>query len=167
MRNEDCIRDSGDSDIPAITGIYAHHVLHGTASFEIDPPNVDEISRRRSDVLVRGLPYLVAEDEGRVVGYAYAGLYRPRPAYRFTFEDSVYVHHEHLGRGIGATLLSRLIQACRDCGGRQLIAVIGDSENTASIRLHEKSGFQRAGVLRQVGFKFDRWIDSVLMQLPL
>ena len=161
------LRSSAATDVPAITDIYAHHVLHGTASFEIDPPDAAEMARRRLDIFNRGLPYLVAEDGDRIVGYAYAGLYRPRPAYRFTLEDSVYVHREHRGHGVGASLLEALIPACREWGCRQLIAVIGDSENTASIRLHEKMGFKNAGVLRAVGFKFDRWIDSVLMQLSL
>jgi phosphinothricin acetyltransferase len=160
-------RDCKESDIPAITEIYAHHVLHGTGSFEIDPPDTEEMQRRRLEVVSRGLPYLVAEDEGHVIGYAYASLYRPRVAYRFTLEDSVYVHHAAMGRGIGAVLLARLIPACRDWGCRQLVAVIGDSQNTASIRVHERLGFQHSGVLRGVGFKFDRWIDTVMMQLPL
>ena len=161
------LRSSAAADVPAITDIYAHHVLHGTASFEIDPPDAAEMARRRLDIVHRGLPYLVAEDGDRIVGYAYAGLFRPRPAYRFTLEDSVYVHREHRGRGVGASLLETLIPACREWGCRQLIAVIGDSENTASIRLHEKMGFKNAGVLRAVGYKFARWIDSVMMQLSL
>jgi L-amino acid N-acyltransferase YncA len=161
------IRASKDSDIAAITQIYAHHVSHGTASFEIEPPDAEEMARRRLDVMSRGLPYLVAEIDHTVVGYAYATLYRTRVAYRFTLEDSVYIHPDHVGRGFGAALLSQLIPACKEWGCRQLVAVIGDSENTASIRVHEKLGFQHAGVLRNVGFKFDRWIDTVLMQLSL
>jgi phosphinothricin acetyltransferase len=160
-------RDCRETDIPTITEIYAHHVLHGTGSFEIDPPDTEEMQRRRLEIVNRGLPYLVAEDEGHVIGYAYASLYRPRVAYRFTLEDSVYVHHAAMGRGVGVLLLSRLIPACREWGCRQLVAVIGDSQNTASIRVHEKLGFQHSGVLRGVGFKFDRWIDTVMMQLPL
>jgi L-amino acid N-acyltransferase YncA len=161
------IRVVKDSDIEAITDIYAHHVLHGTGSFEIEPPTAEEMARRMNDVVSRGLPYLVAESGGGVIGFAYAGPYRPRVAYRFTLEDSVYVHHSHGGRGIGATLLAEVIRECKEWGCRQLVAVIGDNENTASVRLHEKLGFQHSGVLRGVGFKFDRWIDSVLMQLPL
>ena len=161
------IRASKDSDVAAITEIYAHHVLHGTGSFEIDPPDADEMARRRRDVIGRGLPYLVAESGNTIAGYAYATLYRTRIAYRFTLEDSVYVHQDHMGRGIGTALLEQLIPACRQWGCRQLVAVIGDSENAASVRVHERLGFQHSGVLRGVGFKFDRWIDTVMMQLPL
>jgi L-amino acid N-acyltransferase YncA len=167
MKTEFQIRAAKQSDVGAITEIYAHHVLHGTGSFEIDPPAADEMARRMEDVVSRGLPYLVAESEGAVVGYAYAALYRTRVAYRFTLEDSVYMHHAQAGRGIGAALLAELIQACKAWGCRQLVAVIGDSQNTASIRVHEKLGFQHSGVLRDVGFKFDRWLDTVFMQLPL
>src|SRR5262249_52063037 len=161
------IRRANDTDIGAITEIYAYHVLYGTGSFEVDPPDIGEMSRRLADVVGRGLPYLVAESGNTVVGYAYATLYRTRVAYRFTLEDSVYVHNAHVGRGVGAALLEELIRACKEWGCRQLIAVIGDSENTASVRVHEKLGFQHSGVLRGVGFKFDRWIDTVFMQLPL
>jgi L-amino acid N-acyltransferase YncA len=161
------VRAATPSDIAAITGIYAYHVLHGAGSFEIDPPDASEMARRMAEIVERGLPYLVAVSNTEVVGYAYASLYRTRVAYRFTLEDSVYVHHAYGGRGIGAMLLSELIRLCRECGCKQLVAVIGDSENTASIRVHEKLGFQHSGVLRGVGFKFDRWIDTVMMQLPL
>jgi phosphinothricin acetyltransferase len=161
------VRPSTASDIPAITEIYAHHVSHGTGTFEIDPPDAAEIEGRWLDVTERGLPYLVAESEGAVVGYAYAGLYRTREAYRFTLEDSVYIHHEHTGKGIGGLLLSALIEASRAGGFRQLIAVIGDSRNAGSIRLHEKCGFSHVGTLRNVGFKFDEWLDAVIMQRAL
>jgi phosphinothricin acetyltransferase len=161
------IRAADNSDIPAITGIYAHHVLHGTGSFEIEPPSLEEMGRRMFDVTGRGLPYFVAVSGDTVVGYAYAAMYRTRVAYRFTLEDSVYIHPEYMGRGVGGALLSELIKACKAWGCRQLVAVIGDSQNTGSIRVHEKLGFQRAGVLKNVGFKFDRWLDSVFMQLSL
>ena len=161
------IRKAEDSDVGAITEIYAHHVLHGTGSFEIDPPDAREMARRMADIVSRSLPYLVAENDNNIIGYAYATPYRPRFAYRFTLEDSVYVHHEHSGRGVGAALLEELIRRCKDWGGRQLVAVIGDSQNKASVRVHEKLGFQHSGVLHGVGFKFNRWIDTVFMQLPL
>jgi len=167
MNSDIQIRPVEISDVETITEIYKHHVLHGTGSFEIDPPSVEEMGRRIENVASRGLPYLVAESGGTVVGYAYAGLYRTRVAYRFTLEDSVYVHHAHTRRGIGEALLAELIQACKKCGCRQLVAVIGDSENTASVRVHEKLGFRYSGVLRDVGFKFDRWLDTVFMQLSL
>jgi phosphinothricin acetyltransferase len=167
-RNSDIqIRASDTSDISAITEIYRHHVLHGTASFEVDPPSREEMGRRMFDVMGRGLPYFVAVSGDTVVGFAYAAMYRTRVAYRFTLEDSVYIHSEHMGRGVGTALLSELIKACKAWGCRQLVAVIGDSGNTASIRVHERLGFQLAGVLKNVGFKFDRWLDSVFMQLPL
>jgi L-amino acid N-acyltransferase YncA len=167
MTPEIQIRKAVDSDVAAITEIYAYHVLHGTGSFEIDPPDAREMVRRMADIVSRGLPYLVAESDNNIIGYAYATLYRPRVAYRFTLEDSVYVHHEHAGRGIGAALLEELIRRCKDWGCRQLVAVIGDSQNKASVRVHEKLGFQHSGVLHGVGFKFNRWIDTVFMQLPL
>jgi L-amino acid N-acyltransferase YncA len=167
MKSEIQIRVAKASDIAAITEIYAHHVLYGTGSFEIEPPDGEEMARRMEEIVSRGLPYFVAVDGNTVIGYAYAALYRTRVAYRFTLEDSVYVHHAHMGRGVGAALLARLIPACKEWGCRQLVAVIGDSQNTASVKVHERLGFQHSGVLRDVGFKFDRWIDTVMMQLPL
>ena len=161
------LRASRDGDVPAIADIYAHHVRTGTASFETEPPDATEISRRRSAVIERGLPWLVAESDGVVVGYAYAGPYRPRAAYRFTVEDSIYIHPDHAGQGIGTRLLPRLIAECQNVGCREMIAVIGDSDNHASVRLHEKFGFRLVGVLEGVGFKFDRWLDTVLMQRRL
>jgi phosphinothricin acetyltransferase len=150
-----------------VEAIYAHHVRHGAASFEEDPPPLCEMERRRTDVLGRGLPYLVAERERRVVGYSYATPYRARVAYRFTIENSVYVDPA-LGRtGIGRALLAALIARCEAGEWRQMIAVIGDSQNAASIGLHAKLGFRPIGTLRAVGFKFGRWVDSVLMQREL
>jgi L-amino acid N-acyltransferase YncA len=161
------IRPSRDADVAAIAAIYRHHVLHGLASFEEAPPDVEEIARRRSDLLARGLPYLVAEAEGRVVGYAYAGLYRPRSAYRYTLEDSIYIDPERTGRGTGGLLLSELIARAADLGYRQMLAVIGGSDNWPSIRLHQKLGFNRVGMLPAIGFKFGGWVDTVLMQRAL
>jgi phosphinothricin acetyltransferase len=150
--------------VPAIAEIYGHHVQHGVASFEIDPPDPKEISRRRSAVLELGLPWLVAEVDGDVLGYAYATPYRPRAAYRFTVEDSIYVHPMHLGNGIGKLLLPELIRQCEQAGAKQIIAVIGDTDNPTSIKLHARFGFRHAGVLEAIGFKFGRWLDTVLMQ---
>ena len=161
------IRNSHDDDVARIAAIYAHHVRHGVASFEEVPPAADEVARRRAEVLGRGLPYLVAEHEGDVVGYAYASPYRARSAYRFSLEDSVYVDPACHRRGAGLALLGALIARCEAGPWRQMIAVIGDSANHASIGLHERLGFRPAGTLRSVGFKFGRWIDSVLMQRPL
>ena len=161
------IRASVDDDVAAITEIYGHHVRTGSASFELDAPPVQEMMQRRADVLRRQFPYLVAEIDGRVVGYAYASSYRPRPAYRYTLEHSIYVHHEFTGRGIGRTLLGTLIDACERVDARQLIAVIGDSANVASIAMHTACGFTHSGTLHAVGFKFGRWLDIVLMQRAL
>ena len=161
------MRAATELDIPAITNIYAHHVCHGTGTFEIDPPDVAEMARRWLDLTGRGFPYLVAEQDGSVVGYAYAGPYRAREAYRFTLEDSVYIHPEYMRRGIGRALLSELIEICCDKGFRQMIAVIGDSRNAGSIRVHEEAGFLHVGSLRAVGFKFGEWLDAVIMQRPL
>jgi L-amino acid N-acyltransferase YncA len=161
------VRDSIDADMPAVQRIYAYYVLHGLGSFEEKPPSVSELQRRRKDVLGRGLPYLVAEIDGAVVGYSYASVYRTRSAYRYTVEDSVYVDEAFGRRGVGRALLSALIARCEASGWRQMIAVIGDSANTASIGLHESLGFRHVGTLQAVGFKFDRWVDSVLMQREL
>jgi L-amino acid N-acyltransferase YncA len=161
------IRPALPADLPQITTIYAHHVRHGTASFEIEAPDENEMARRWKDITDKGLPYLVAENNGTVAGYAYAGLYRPRVAYRFTVEDSIYVHPESARQGIGALLLPALISSCEKQGLRQMIAVIGDSGNTASIALHRKFGFEDAGTLKNVGFKFGRWLDTVFMQRAL
>ena len=161
------VRDALETDVPALAEIYSHHVRHGLASFELDPPDTAEMARRRAYATELGLPYLVAEIGGRIAGYAYAAPYRTRPAYRFTVEDSVYIARDFLGSGVGSALLPRLIAACEAAGCRQMLAVIGDSENLPSIRLHEKFGFARAGLLTAVGWKFGRWVDSVLMQRPL
>ncbi|CEJ15685.1 N-acyltransferase YncA [bacterium YEK0313] len=161
------VRDARPEDMVAVQAIYAHHVLHGLATFEETPPSVDEMLERRSAVLAAGLPYLAAEREGRVVGYSYATGYRPRPAYRHTIEDSVYVAEGLGGRGIGTQLLGALIARCEAGPWRQMLAVIGDSGNEGSIALHRRLGFQPAGTLRSVGFKLGRWVDTVLMQRAL
>ena len=161
------LRSACSADIGAVTAIYAHYVLHGLASFEIDPPAEDEMARRHASVTTAGFPYLVAEADGLIAGYAYAAPYRTRAAYRYTVEDSVYIHHAYAGRGIGSALLPALIAACEAAGWRQMVAVIGDSANHASIRLHEKFGFARAGLLTAAGWKFERGVDSVLMQRAL
>jgi L-amino acid N-acyltransferase YncA len=161
------VRDASGDDLGAVQEIYAHHVLHGLASFEEAPPPVEEMRARREAVLALALPYLVAEVDGRVAGYAYATLYRSRSAYRHSLEDSVYVRDGFAGRGIGAALLGELIARCERGPWRQMIAVIGDSANTPSIALHRKLGFREIGTLEAVGFKFGRWVDSVLMQRAL
>lgn len=167
MKPSFTVRASEERDLAAIAAIYAHHVLHGLATFEIEAPDAAEMGRRRAHVLALGLPYLVAEQDGRVAGYAYAAPHRERPAYRYTLEDSIYVDHEMLGLGAGSVLLEALIAACARGGYRQLVAVIGDSANAASIGLHAACGFNHAGLLPAVGFKFGRWVDSVLMQREL
>ena len=161
------IRPARLSDIPAITLIYAHAVTTGTASFELEPPGEAEMTRRMQAVLEGKFPYLVAEAEGAVAGYAYASLYRTRPAYRFTVEDSVYVAPDSHRRGIGKALLVKIIEACTALGYRQMIAVIGDSDQAASIGVHKACGFSPAGNLRNIGWKFGRWLDTPLMQLTL
>jgi L-amino acid N-acyltransferase YncA len=161
------IRPCEEKDVAAITAIYHHHVLHGAASFEIEPPDTAEIARRRRVVLDGGYPYLVAEQGGRVVGYAYASAYRPRPAYRNTVENSVYVEPGRERQSIGRGLLQALLEACERCGFRQVVAVIGDSGNQPSIGLHRHLGFRMVGILQSAGFKFGRWIDIVLMQRAL
>lgn len=161
------VRDARDDDMDAVHAIYAYHVLHGVASFEEVPPTLDEMIGRRAAILASGLPYLVAENEGVVVGYAYAGLFRPRIAYRYSLEDSVYVAADMGGRGIGRALLAELIARCETGPWRQMIAVIGDSGNAGSIGLHARMGFRHAGTLASTGFKFGRWIDTVMMQRPL
>jgi L-amino acid N-acyltransferase YncA len=161
------VRAAAASDIETIAHIYAHHVKHSTGTFETDPPDNSEITRRWTEVTVRGLPWLVADEDGDVVGYAYAGPYRPRVAYRHTVEDSIYVRADRIGTGVGGLLMPALINATKACGMRQMVAVIGDSGNQASIRLHRRFGFQDAGLLKDVGFKFGRWLDTVFMQRSL
>jgi phosphinothricin acetyltransferase len=161
------LREARPGDGADLQRIYAHHVLHGFGSFEEIPPDAQEMERRRIAVQEHGLPYLVAEAAGRVLGFAYAGRYRPRSAYRFTVEDSVYVAPDAMGRGIGSRLLADVIARAEAAGMRQMIAVIGDSANLGSIRLHERLGFTRAGLLVAVGWKQERWLDSVLMQRAL
>jgi len=161
------VRPSTEADLLRIQQIYSHHVTRGTATFEITPPDVEELTRRRASILSEGLPYLVAEAEGQITGYAYASRYRPRPAYRFTIEDSIYIHPDHVGKGIGRLLLIELIKQCEQGPWRQMIAVIGDSNNAPSIRLHQALGFRHAGLFQAVGWKFGRWLDTVLMQRAL
>lgn len=161
------IRPAERRDIAAITPIYAHAVLHGTASFELEPPDEAEMRRRFDALHIDGFPYLVAEEDGAVLGYAYAGPYRARPAYRYTVEDSIYLASEAQGRGVGRALLDRLLTESESRGYRQMIAVIGDSAQVPSIRLHEAAGFRHIGTFEAVGFKFGRWLDSVLMQKAL
>ena len=161
------IRPSRDEDLPAICAIYGYHVLHATGTFETVPPTQAEMSARRADVLAKGLPYLVVEDEGQVLGFAYCQWFKPRPAYRFSAEDSIYLHPDARGRGLGQQLLAALIEQAQQAGLRKLIAVIGDSANAASIGVHRSQGFEPAGVIHNCGWKFDRWLDIVLMEKTL
>ena len=158
------VRPATLADIPAITRIYAEAVMHGTASFELEPPDEAEMARRMTALLDGGFPYLAAEIGGALVGYAYAGPYRPRRAYRFSVEDSIYVDPDAQRKGVGRALLTRLIEESERRGFRQMIAVIGDSAQTPSIEVHRALGFRMIGAVENVGFKFDRWLDSVLMQ---
>jgi phosphinothricin acetyltransferase len=161
------VRTALPEDMPAVQAIYAHHVLTGLASFEEEAPSAAELRRRYDEVTAKRLPYLVADFGGTVAGYGYCAPYRSRSAYRYALEDSIYVRPDAQGRGVGGALLAELIRRCEALGYRQLIAVIGDSGHAASIGLHESQGFLRVGTLRSVGFKFGRWVDSVLMQRPL
>lgn len=163
------IRPSLDADIAAIAAIYAHHVRHGTGTFETDPPSVADMAARRADVLSKGLPYLVAErqGDGAILGFAYCNWFKPRPAYRFSAEDSIYMADDARGQGVGKSLLGALIEAAEAAGVRKLIAVIGDAGNAGSIGVHRAQGFAHVGVLADVGWKFDRWLDVVLMDRVL
>ncbi|MBT3991147.1 MAG: N-acetyltransferase [Rhodospirillaceae bacterium] len=161
------IRPAVVADLPEIQIIYAHYVLNGLASFELTPPDITELENRWQVICHNNLPYLVVEIDGQIGGYAYASSFRPRPAYNNTVEDSVYVSPDFLGQGLGHLLLTALIEACTALGLRQMIAVIGDSQNHASINLHTKCGFTQVGVMPSTGYKLDQWVDTVLMQRPL
>ena len=161
------IRPSADADLPAIQAIYAQAVLEGTGTFETEVPSVEEMARRRAEVLGRRLPWLVAEREGVILGYAYANYVRPRLAYRFCVEDSIYLAPAAQGQGVGRLLLAELIARCEAAGARQMLAVIGDANNAGSIGVHTALGFQHTGVLKSAGWKFGRWLDVVLMQRQL
>ena len=161
------IRPSTADDLPAITAIYAHDVLHGTGNFELDAPDRAEMARRRDDVLGNGLPWLVAQAAGQVLGYAYANHFRPRRAYRFCLENSIYLAPGVRGQGVGRLLLTELVSRCEVAGARQMLAVIGDAANAGSIGVHAALGFAHTGVLRAAGWKFGRWLDVVLMQRAL
>ncbi|MFN9209733.1 MAG: GNAT family N-acetyltransferase [Betaproteobacteria bacterium] len=161
------LRPALPADIPAIAAIYGHHVIHGLASFETDPPSVADMASRHAAIVAAGYPYLVATDGERLLGYAYASAFRTRPAYRYTVEDSVYVAPDTAGRGIGRALLTRLIEECEARGYRQMLAVIGDSDNAPSIKLHAACGFVRMAVFNGTGFKHGLWVDTVFMQRAL
>jgi phosphinothricin acetyltransferase len=161
------IRPSTEADLPAITAIYAHHVLTGKGTFEVDPPSLDDMRGRRGDVLSKGLPWLVAVEGDKILGYAYCNWFKPRPAYRFSAEDSIYLSPEAAGKGLGRTLLAELMAQAQRAGVRKLIAVIGDSANAGSIGVHRAAGFQHVGVLKSCGWKFDKWLDVVLMDKAL
>ena len=161
------IRPSQPEDMAAITAIYQHHVLHGTGTFEIEPPTLAEMTARREDVLSKGLPYLVLEDKGKVMGFAYCNWIKPRPANRFSAEDSIYLDKDTAGKGWGRMLLAELCQAAEKTGIRKLIALIGDSGNAGSIGVHKSLGFQHVGILSGCGWKFERWLDIVMMEKAL
>ncbi|MCW8835926.1 MAG: GNAT family N-acetyltransferase [Rhodospirillales bacterium] len=161
------IREAREADMPTIQAIYAHYVENTAASFEEKAPEIAEMKQRRAAIAAQGMPYLVAEVDGEILGFAYAGPFRARSAYRYTVEDSIYVPPGAVGKGIGSVLMSALVDRCTELGFRRMVAVIGDSENTRSIKLHTKHGFKPAGVLPSHGFKFGRWVDAVLMQRPL
>ena len=161
------LRPSTDADVPAITAIYAHHVLHGTGTFETTPPTEADMAARRADVLGKGLPYLVAEEDGRLLGFAYCQWFKPRPAYRYSAEDSIYLDPKAAGQRIGNKLLTELTRQAEAMGLRKLIAVIGDSDNVRSIGVHRAVGFRHVGTIESCGWKFDRWLDIVLMEKVL
>ena len=161
------IRPSRDEDVAAITASYGHHVLNGTGTFETEPPSATDMAARRADVLAKGLPYLVAETDGQVVGFAYCNWFKPRPAYRFSAEDSIYVAAGTHRKGLGRALLAELCLQAERAGVRKMLAVIGDSANAGSIGVHSALGFTHAGVLKSCGWKFERWLDVVLMEKVL
>ncbi|MEN9539436.1 MAG: hypothetical protein RLZZ126_1671 [Pseudomonadota bacterium] len=161
------IRPSTDADVPAITAIYAHHVLHGTGTFETEPPSAADMAGRRADVQAKGLPHLVVEVDGRVAGFAYCNWFKPRPAYRFSAEDSIYVAHDAQARGLGRLLMAELVAQAERRGVRKLIAIIGDSANAGSVGVHRAAGFTDVGVLHACGWKFGRWLDVVMMEKTL
>jgi L-amino acid N-acyltransferase YncA len=161
------LRDSDTLDLPQICTIYAHAVRHGTGTFELEAPDVAEMAKRRAEVLGRGLPWLIAQRDGQTLGYAYANYFRPRMAYRYCLEDSIYLSPESQGQGVGTLLLTELIARCEALGARQMVAVIGDSSNAGSLNLHRRLGFTDAGLLKAAGWKFDRWLDVVFMQREL
>ena len=161
------IRPSRDEDMAAITAIYAHHVRTGTGTFEIDPPSQAEMAARRADVLAKGLPYLVAEADGQVLGFAYCNWFRPRAAFRFSAEDSIYMAPDVHRQGLGRAMLAELCTRAEQAGLRKMIAVIGDSANAGSIALHQSVGFTPAGLVGACGWKFDRWLDMVFMEKVL
>ena len=161
------IRPSIDADIPAITAIYAHHVLHGTGTFETEPPSVADMTTRRADVLGKKLPYLVMEDAGKMVGFAYANWFKPRPAYRFSVEDSIYMTPEIAGKGLGKLLLIELCAQLERGGIRKVMAVIGDSQNHGSVGVHRSCGFTQVGIVSGCGWKFGQWRDIVMMEKTL
>jgi len=161
------IRPSTEQDIDVITAIYRDHVLHGTGTFEIEPPTAADMSARRADVLAKGLPYLVVEEDGQVLGFAYCNWFKPRPAFRFSAEDSIYMATNAHRKGLGRALLAELGARAERAGVRKLIAVIGDSANTASVGLHQALGFMQVGTIAACGWKFERWLDIVLMEKPL
>jgi phosphinothricin acetyltransferase len=161
------VRDATAADVPSLQAIYAHHVMHGFGTFDEVPPNLAAMEAKWRGIVASGLPWLVAEEAGEVAGFAYASIFRPRPGYRYSVEDSVYVRDDRRGRGVGAKLLGRLIERCELAGVRQVIAVVGDSQNAASIGLHRRAGFEHSGIIKCVGFKLGRWVDIVMMQRAL
>ena len=161
------IRPSSDADLPAITAIYAHHVLHGTGSFETEPPSVADMMARRADVLSKGLPYLVVEQDGKIAGFAYGNWFKPRPAYRYSVEDSIYMAPDLQGKGLGRVLLTELMARFEAAGIRKVMAIVGDSANTGSVGIHLALGFTQVGIVDSCGWKFGAWRDIVIMQKTL
>ena len=161
------IRPSRDEDVPAITAIYAHHVLHGTGTFETEPPSIADMRTRRADVLSKGLPYLVAEQDGKIAGFAYGNWFKPRPAYRYSVEDSIYLAPDQHGQGLSRALLAELLARCEAVGIRKVMAIVGDSANAGSIGVHQALGFTQVGTIDACGWKFGAWRDIVIMQKTL